>query len=243
MGTIDPDHVDPGGQQALEELELDVAGPSVAMIRLPHVRAQLSGNPGLREGKPAGAETPPSDPRRVAQSEAASLKSNRQAWACSRRRGWQSGFPALRARRRRLGWFPRTVASARIPEVPAVIATLVTSSPKDRTETATTAVVTAVRDASRPPWGVRAGGGARLRTLEPVVVAALVPSPAVRWPWSAWRRNREDKVGERVIAVTERRFPSRAASFEREIAVVRTRRFTAFLATPTAARPWCAADR
>ncbi|MFO1458965.1 MAG: hypothetical protein U1G08_06110 [Verrucomicrobiota bacterium] len=134
----------------------------------------------------------------------------------------------------------RTVASARIPEVPAVIATLVTSaSPKDRTETATTAVVTAVR---MHPAAMGACVLAAVRAApdiaEPVVVAALDAQPGGALALVSVAAEQEDEVGERVIAVTERRFPSRAASFEREIAVVRTRRFTGVsLPPPTAARP------
>lgn len=154
-----------------------------------------------------------------------------------------------------LGWIPvrlcaldaaelevlsRTVASARVPEVPAVISALVTSaSPKDRTEAATTAVVTAVR---LHPAAIGACVLAAVRAApdaaEPVVMAALEAQPSGALALVSVAAEQEDEVGERVIALTERRFPSRAASFEREIAVVRTRRFTGvILPPPPAARP------
>jgi hypothetical protein len=134
----------------------------------------------------------------------------------------------------------RTVVSARIPEVPAVIAALVASaSPKDRTEAATTAVVTAVR---MHPAAIGACVLAAVRAApdvaEPVVVAALDAQPGGALALVSVAAEQEDDVGERVIAVTERRFPNRAASFEREIAVVRTRRFTGVsLPPPPAAKP------
>lgn len=134
----------------------------------------------------------------------------------------------------------RTVASARVPEVPAVIAALVASaSPKDRTEAATTAVVTAVR---LHPAAIGACVLAAVRAApdvaEPVVAAALEALPGGALALVSVAAEQEDEVSERIIAVTERRFPNRAAAFEREVAVVRTRRLTgASLPPPPAARP------
>ncbi|MBL9171940.1 MAG: hypothetical protein JNL10_00270 [Verrucomicrobiales bacterium] len=134
----------------------------------------------------------------------------------------------------------RSVTSARVPEVPAVIAALVTSAaPKDRTEAATTAVVAAVR---LHPAAIGACVLAAVRaapdSAEPIVVAALDIAPGGALALVSVAAELEDDIGDRVIEVAERRFPNRAASFEREIAVVRTRRLTGVtVPPPAAARP------
>ena len=133
----------------------------------------------------------------------------------------------------------RTVASARVPEVPAVIAALVASaSPKDRTEAATAAVVTAVRlHPAAMGACVLAAVRAAPDAAEPIVAAALDAQPGGALSLVSVAAEQEDDVGERVIAMTERRFPNRAAAFEREVAVVRTRRLTGVSLPPPTARP------
>lgn len=135
-------------------------------------------------------------------------------------------LPAQQVDAAALDALSREIAQTRVVEAPAAITRAITGAPPaDRTQVATTAVIAALRShpAAVGPSvlaAVRAAPG----STEAVVVAASETLPGSLLALVSAAADASDGAGERVIAAVERRYPQRAAAFEREVALVQARR-------------------
>jgi len=119
----------------------------------------------------------------------------------------------------------RRIAQVRVVEVPAAVSEAITAAaPADRPLVATTVVVAALRScpATIGP-SVLAAVRAAPESVDPIVVAASETQPGGVLALVSAAADAGDAAGERVIAALERRFPNRAAAFEREVALVEAR--------------------
>ena len=125
-----------------------------------------------------------------------------------------------------IGGMTRVLQSTRVTEVPASVAQFIANAPAgERSEVAAVAVVAAIK--AYPALAgtcVLAAVRTAPEVTETVVLAALEASPACALAVVSAAAENEGDTPERIIAVAARRFPTRVAQFEREVAIVRARR-------------------
>lgn len=120
----------------------------------------------------------------------------------------------------------REITGTRVVELPATITRSIANvPPSDRPQVATTAVIAALRThpAAVGPC-VLAAVRAAPESTEAIVVAASETLPGSTLALVSAAADAGDAAGDRVIAAMERRYPQRAAAFEREVALVQARR-------------------
>ena len=120
----------------------------------------------------------------------------------------------------------RTVAATKVVETPSVAARLVADASKEDKEQVAVAVVTAAIRSH--PSSIGSVITAVLRkapeTMTAVVTAALDAAPDSSLTIIAAAAEGAPDQADKAVAVASKKMPSRTASFEREVAVVRGRR-------------------
>ena len=120
----------------------------------------------------------------------------------------------------------KSVASAKVVEVPAAVAKAIEQAAKeDRSEVAVTTVVAAIKaHPSTVGTAVTAAVKAAPDATEAIVTAALEAAPnSALTIVSAAAQGAPDQ-SEKIAAIAAHKMPTRAASFDREVAVIRGRR-------------------
>lgn len=122
----------------------------------------------------------------------------------------------------------RMLGTAKIVEVPALVAQIVGAAPEqDRPQVASAVVVTALKEypAAAGPCLLAAVRSAP-EAVDLVVTAALEAAPESALAVVSAAAECEGDPGDRIIAVATRKLPASVVRFEREVALVRARRMT-----------------
>ena len=120
----------------------------------------------------------------------------------------------------------RTVAATKVVETPSVAARLVADASKEDKEQVAVAVVTAAIRSHPSSIGsvITAVIRKAPQTVSAVVTAALEAAPDSSLTIIAAAAEGAPDQADKAVAVASKKMPSRTASFEREVAVVRGRR-------------------
>lgn len=118
------------------------------------------------------------------------------------------------------------VASSKVVEVPAAVSKAISQASKeDRAQVATTVLVAAIKaHPSTVAAAVSAAAKSAPEAIEAIVTAALDAAPGSALTIVSAAAEGAPEKADAVAAIAARKMPTRSASFEREVAVVRGRR-------------------
>jgi hypothetical protein len=119
-----------------------------------------------------------------------------------------------------------SVAAAKVVEVPATVAKLISQATKeDRQQTAVATVVAAIKShPSTIGTAITAAVKAAPEATEAIVAAALDAAPSSALTIVNAAAQGAPEQSQQIAAIAAKKMPARTASFEREVAMVRGRR-------------------